>query len=149
MEAAARYPARGVDGGHEVESYELEFSTRIQCSPAAYYWATVRKARDTLKGPIKGAVRRASHYTRPQTERVWHVTTSRVENVQWLGGVTNEYLYEQKALKTKKVYHTWAKCSANTEDPHREWCRKPGCLVGTTSGRPRGGTGETIESACP
>ena len=80
MEAAAKYPARGVDGGHEVESYELEFSTRVQCSPAAYYWATVRKARDTLKGPIKGAVRRDSHYTRPQTER----SDTRVLVLVWL-----------------------------------------------------------------
>ena len=52
--------------------------------------------------------------------------------------LTNKYLYENKALKTKKVYNTWAKCSTNEEDLHRKWCKKPGVLVGTTSGDPSG-----------
>ena len=52
--------------------------------------------------------------------------------------LTNRFLYERKALKTKKVYYTWAKCSTNTEDLHREWCRNPGVLVGMESRRPPG-----------
>ena len=44
--------------------------------------------------------------------------------------LTSEYLYGNKALKTKVVYRTWAKCSTNTEDFHREWCRQPGVLMG-------------------
>ena len=46
--------------------------------------------------------------------------------------LTNKYLYENKALKTKTVYRTWANCSTNEEDLHREWCRHPGVLVGRT-----------------
>ena len=52
--------------------------------------------------------------------------------------LTNDYLYGRKAQKTRKVYDTWAKCSTNTEDLHRDWCRHPGVLVGTTSRRPPG-----------
>ena len=52
--------------------------------------------------------------------------------------LTNEYLYERKAQKTKKVYNTWAKCSTSEEDLHREWCKHPGVLVGKVSGRPPG-----------
>ena len=52
--------------------------------------------------------------------------------------LTNTYLYENKAQKTKKVYNTWAKCSTNTEDLHREWCKRPGVLVGKTPRRPPG-----------
>jgi hypothetical protein len=51
--------------------------------------------------------------------------------------LTSTYLYERKALKTRVVYDTWAKCSTNTEDLHREWCRHPGVLVGRTPGRNR------------
>ena len=50
--------------------------------------------------------------------------------------LTNNYLYENRALKTKKVYGTWAKCSTNEEDLHREWCKNPGFLVGKTPRRP-------------
>lgn len=52
--------------------------------------------------------------------------------------LTNKYLYENRALKTRVVYNTWAKCSTNKEDLHREWCKEPGVLVGRTSGRPPG-----------
>ena len=52
--------------------------------------------------------------------------------------LTNEFLYERRALQTKMVYYTWTKCSTNTEDFHREWCGHPGFLVGMTSGRPLG-----------
>ena len=52
--------------------------------------------------------------------------------------LTNSFLYERRALDTKKVYYTWAKCSTNTEDTHREWCRNPGFLVGMTPRRPPG-----------
>ena len=50
--------------------------------------------------------------------------------------LTNKYLYESKALKTEKVFNTWANCSTNKDDLHREWCKNPGFLVGKTSGRP-------------
>ena len=76
------------------------------------------------------------HHTTAEVEKRWYNRIN--ERMQLDCLLTNEYLYGQKALKTKKVYHTWAKCSTNTEDPHREWCRKPGFLVGTTSGRPPG-----------
>jgi len=52
--------------------------------------------------------------------------------------LTNKYLYEGRAQKTKTVYNTWAKCSTNTEDLHRDWCRNPGVLVGKTPRRPPG-----------
>ena len=52
--------------------------------------------------------------------------------------LTNKFLYERKALKTKKVYYTWTKCSTNTEDFHQEWCRNPGVLVGMESRCPPG-----------
>ena len=43
--------------------------------------------------------------------------------------------YENKALKTKNVYDTWAKCSTSENTFHREWRKRPGVLVGTTSRR--------------
>ena len=46
--------------------------------------------------------------------------------------LTNRYLYENKALKTKAAYNMRAKCSTNTEDLYRDWCRHPGVLVGRT-----------------
>ena len=52
--------------------------------------------------------------------------------------LTNVYLYDRKALKTKVVYYTWTECSTNTEDFHREWCKHPGFLAGMTSRRPPG-----------
>ena len=52
--------------------------------------------------------------------------------------LTNRYLYENKVLKTKKVYRTWAKCSTNEEDLHQEWCKNPGFLVGKTPRHPPG-----------
>ena len=52
--------------------------------------------------------------------------------------LTNKFLYDDKALKTRKVYNTWAKCSTNTEDLHREWCKYPGVLVGKAPRRPPG-----------
>ena len=52
--------------------------------------------------------------------------------------LTNRYLYENRALRTKVVYNTWADCSTNTEDLHRDWCRHPGVLVGKTPRRPPG-----------
>ena len=52
--------------------------------------------------------------------------------------LTNKYLYENKALKTEKVFNTWANCSTNNDDLHREWCKNPGFLVGKISGRPLG-----------
>ena len=52
--------------------------------------------------------------------------------------LTNSFLYEKKALKTRKVYDTWAKCSTNTEDTHHKWCRNPGLLVGMTPRCPLG-----------
>lgn len=63
--------------------------------------------------------------------------------------LTNKYLYERKALKTRKVYDTWAKCSTNTEDVHRDWCRNPGVLVSKMSGRPQGATDRVTVPICP
>jgi ribonuclease HI len=54
--------------------------------------------------------------------------------------LTNEYLFEKKALKTKKVYDTWTKYSTSTTDLRRDWCRQPGVLVGKDLGRPAGRT---------
>ena len=52
--------------------------------------------------------------------------------------LTNKYLFEKKALKTRLVHSTWAKCSTNDIDLHHDWCRHPGVLVGKDPGRPAG-----------
>lgn len=44
------------------------------------------------------------------------------------------YLYENMALKAKAVYKTWMKCSTNEEGLHRDWCRRPGILMGKDPG---------------
>jgi len=55
--------------------------------------------------------------------------------------LTNKYLFERKALKTKLVHGTWTKCSTSEEDLHQDWCRHPGVLVGKDPGRPMGHNG--------
>ena len=66
----------------------------------------------------------------------WHRKMNERMQIDCL--LTNRYLYENRALKTKVVYNTWAGCSTNTEDLHRDWCRHPGVLVGKTPRRPPG-----------
>ena len=76
------------------------------------------------------------HHTAEVVRRRWYNKINERMQIDCL--LTNKYLYEQKALKAEKVHRTWAKCSTNTTDLHSEWCRQPGFLVGTTSGRPPG-----------
>ena len=68
----------------------------------------------------------------------WHRRINERMQIDCL--LTNTFLYERKALGTKKVYATWASCSTSTETFHREWCRHPGFLVVKTSDRPPGTT---------
>ena len=75
-------------------------------------------------------------HTEESVRTRWHRRVNERMQIDCL--LTNEYLYEGKALKTKRVYDTWAKCSTNTEDLHCEWCRHPGVLVGMTPRRPPG-----------
>lgn len=58
--------------------------------------------------------------------------------------ITNTYLYERKALKTKKIYEAWVKCSTSTEDYfHHDWCRHTArVLVGKGSRCPQSNTDE-------
>ena len=77
-----------------------------------------------------------NHHTEQAVKNRWLKRMNKRLQIDCL--LTNRFLYERKALKTKKVYYTWAKCSTNTEDLHREWCRNPGVLVGMESRRPPG-----------
>ena len=76
------------------------------------------------------------HHMAEEVKKQWYNRLN--ERVQIDCLLTNMYLYKRKALKTKKVYHTWVKCSTNAKDLHREWCRQPGFLVGMMLGRPLG-----------
>ena len=77
-----------------------------------------------------------NHHTEEAVRNRWYEKINGRMQINCL--LTNQYLYENKALKTKKVYRTWAKCSTNEEDLHREWCKRPGVLVGKTPRRPSG-----------
>lgn len=77
-----------------------------------------------------------NYHTSNMVQRRWYNKLNERLQVDCL--LTNMYLYERKALKTKLVYSTWAKCSTNTEEFHHEWCKHPGFLVGMTSGHPLG-----------
>ena len=66
----------------------------------------------------------------------WHNKINSRMQVDCL--LTNVFLFEKKALKTKLVHDTWAGCSTNKESVHRDWCRSPGVLVGKGPGRPEG-----------
>ena len=77
-----------------------------------------------------------SYHTEEAVGNRWYKKMNEQMQIDCL--LTNKFLYENKAMKTQKVYHTWAKCSTNTEDLHREWCKHPGVLVGKVSGRPPG-----------
>ena len=78
---------------------------------------------------------RNNHAERAAESR-WHKKINERMQIDCL--LTNKYLYENKALKTKKVYETWAKCSTNRNRLHREWCKRPGVLVGTVLRDPPG-----------
>jgi ribonuclease HI len=75
-------------------------------------------------------------HTEEAVRNRWHRKINERMQIDCL--LTNKFLYENKALKTKKVYDTWAKCSTSTEELHSEWCKRPGFLVGKTSRRPPG-----------
>jgi len=76
------------------------------------------------------------HHTAEAVRNRWYRKIDERMQIDCL--LTNRYLYENRALKTRAVYNTWAKCSTNTEDLHRDWCRHPGVLVGMTPRRPPG-----------
>jgi len=77
-----------------------------------------------------------NHHAEETVKNRWYKKINERMQIDCL--LTNEFLYERKALKTRKVYDTWAKCSTNNEDLHRDWCRHPGVLVGRTPRRPPG-----------
>ena len=70
------------------------------------------------------------YHTTRTVKNQWHKKIEERMQIDCL--ITNKELYESKVLRTKKVYDTWARCSTNEEVLHREWCKKPGVLVGTT-----------------
>ena len=77
-----------------------------------------------------------SHHTEDNVRNRWYNQINGRMQIDCL--LTNSFLYERKALKTKKVYATWAKCSTDETDLHSEWCKHPGVLVGRTPRRPPG-----------
>ena len=77
---------------------------------------------------IKGGDDPGNYHTEAAVSRRWHRRMNERMQIDCL--LTNAFLYEGRALKTRTVYNTWEKCSTNTEDLHREWCRHPGVLVG-------------------
>lgn len=77
-----------------------------------------------------------NHHTVEAIRNRWYEKINGQMQIDCL--LTNQYLYENKALKMKKVYRTWAKCSTNKEDLHQEWCKRPGFLVGKTPRHPLG-----------
>ena len=77
---------------------------------------------------IKGGDDPGNYHTEAAMSRRWHRRMNERMQIDCL--LTNAFLYEGRALKTRTVYNTWEKCSTNTEDLHREWCRHPGVLVG-------------------
>ena len=85
---------------------------------------------------ITGSDSPECHHAEEAVKNRWYRKMNERMQIDCL--LTNAYLYGKKALKTKKVYDTWAKCSTNTEDLHHEWCRHPGVLVGRTPRRPPG-----------
>lgn len=79
---------------------------------------------------IAGSDNPGGYHSREAVKNRWHGKTNDRMQIDCL--LTNKYLYENKAQKTKTVYAT------NTEDFHRDWCRNPGVLVGKTSRHPSG-----------
>ena len=77
-----------------------------------------------------------NYHTEQSVEKRWYQKINERLQIDCL--LTNNFLYKRKALKTKKIYGTWTKCSTNTEDTHSKWCKNPGVLVGTTARCPLG-----------
>ena len=77
---------------------------------------------------IQGTDRPDQNHLERMVQKKWYNKINERMQIDCL--LTNRYLYDRKALKTKAVYNTWTECSTNTEDLHREWCRHPGVLVG-------------------
>jgi hypothetical protein len=77
-----------------------------------------------------------NYHTEEAVKNRWYKKINERMQIDCL--LTNTFLYDRKAQKTKKVYNTWAKCSTSTEELHSEWCKKPGVLVGMTPRRPPG-----------
>ena len=77
-----------------------------------------------------------NHHTEEAVRNRWYKQINSRMQIDCL--LTNSFLYERKALKTKKVYATWAKCSTDETNLHSEWCKHPGVLVGKTPRRPPG-----------
>jgi len=85
---------------------------------------------------ISGGDNPEGFHSQEAVKNRWHKKINERMQIDCL--LTNKYLYETRAQKTKTVYKTWEKCSTNTEDLHRDWCRHPGVLVGKTPRRPPG-----------
>ena len=77
-----------------------------------------------------------NHHTEETVRERWYRQINGRMQIDCL--LTNSFLYERKALKTKKVHATWAKCSTDRTSLHSEWCKHPGVLVGKTPRRPPG-----------
>ena len=80
------------------------------------------------KRRIKGGDDPGNYHMEAAVSKRWHRRMNERMQVNCL--LTNVFLYEGRALKTRMVYNTWEKCSTNMEDLHQEWCRHPGVLVG-------------------
>jgi len=82
--------------------------------------------------------RRTQNNNQEYSERAVHKWYKRINDQMQLDCLLmNKYLFERKALKTWLVRGTWAKCSTNEDDLHRDWCRHPGVLVGKDLGHNR------------
>ena len=104
---------------------------KILITESAHLIWVLRCERRIANGDIPG-----NYHTEKAVENRWLRKMNERLQIDCL--LTNRFLYERKALKTKKVYYTWAKCSMNTSNTHQEWCRNPGVLVGMESRRPPG-----------
>ena len=96
---------------------------RILISEAAHLIWVLRCERR-----IKGIDSLNQNHLEKTVRKRWYSKINERMQVDCL--LTNRYLYERKALKARAVYNTWEKLSSNKEDLHREWCRRPGVLVG-------------------
>lgn len=77
-----------------------------------------------------------NHHTEESMQNRWYRRINERMIIDCL--LTNKHIYVSKALKTKTVYNTWAKCSTNEMDLHQEWCKNPGVLVGKELRQPLG-----------
>jgi ribonuclease HI/exonuclease III len=104
---------------------------RILITESAHLIWVLRCERRIANGDLS-----PNYHTEEAVKNRWYKKINERMQIDCL--LTNKYLYERKALKTKKVYNTWAKCSTSEEELHREWCKHPGVLVGKTPRRPPG-----------